>query len=96
MSKNKGLNVNIRAEDIKGTEIMSSGEYKYARVGAKVGDDEYVTVSYEWKGTGIPDFVMGLMEFIKGNKSEIKCDEVEFESIKDRMLQIKPQKEVVL
>jgi len=58
MAKNKGLNINIMPEEIVGSEIVKSGDYKYASVGIKRGDNEYMRISYEWKGDGVPEFVM--------------------------------------
>jgi len=84
----KPMIIKIMPSEIKGTEIMKSGEYRYARVGVKRGDNEYLSISYEWKGdAAMPDFVMGLMEFMKANKEEIekaKNDE-EFASLKERI-----------
>jgi len=86
--KKKAANfvVNIEAEAIRGTEIMRSGEYKYARVSAKTGDDEYVSVTFEWKGEGyIPDAVMALMEYIKASKEDITEDAEEYKEISERL-----------
>lgn len=88
--KAAGLVIDIKAEDIRGTEVMRSGEYKYARVSAKTGDDEYVSVTYEWKGEGyVPDAVMAMMEFIKANKEDITEDVEEFAGIKNREKEVK-------
>lgn len=71
MAKNKGLTINIAPEEIVGSEIVKSGDYKYASVGIKRGDDEYMRISYEWKGDGVPEFVMGIMSWMQSNKEEI-------------------------
>jgi len=71
MAKNKGLNINIMPEEIVGSEIVKSGDYKYASVGIKRGDNEYMRISYEWKGDGVPEFVMGIMSWMQSNKEEI-------------------------
>jgi hypothetical protein len=71
MAKNKGLTINISPEEIVGSEIVKSGDYKYASVGIKRGDDEYMRISYEWKGDGVPEFVMAIMSWMQSNKEEI-------------------------
>jgi len=70
-SKNKGFTITVAVEEIIGADIMKSGDYKYASVGIKRGNDERIRISYEWKGDSVPDFVMGLMQFIQANKEEI-------------------------
>ena len=83
----KPMKINIMAEDIKGVEIMKSGDYRYARVGVKRGEDEYLNISYEWKGENIPEFVMGLMDYMKANSEVIEQskDDEEFAAIKERI-----------
>lgn len=71
MAKSKGLTINIAPEEIVGSEIVKSGDYKYASIGIKRGDDEYMRISYEWKGDGVPEFVMGIMSWMQSNKEEI-------------------------
>jgi hypothetical protein len=71
MAKNKGLTINIDPEEIVGSEIVKSGDYKYASIGIKRGDNEYMRISYEWKGDGVPEFVMGIMSWMQSNKEEI-------------------------
>jgi hypothetical protein len=83
--KGKSLNISIDPAQIVGSEIMKSGDYKYARMGVKVGDDQYMSISYEWKGESIPEFVMGLFEFMKANVDEIKENKEEFISLKERI-----------
>jgi len=83
----KSMKVEIKPEDIKGVEIVKSGDYRYARVSVKRGENEYLSVSYEWKGKDIPEFVMGLMDFMKANEKEIEKskDDEEFAALKERM-----------
>lgn len=89
MAKNKGLTINIDPEEIVGSEIVKSGDYKYASIGIKRGDDEYMRISYEWKGDGVPEFVMGVMSWMQSNKEEIdKAKEEgaeEYAALKGRM-----------
>lgn len=65
----KALTLKIMPEDIKGSEIMKQGEYKYASVGVKMGENEYLRISYEWKGDGVPEFVMGIMNWMTANEN---------------------------
>ena len=89
MAKQKGLTINIAPEEIVGSEIVKSGEYRYASVGIKRGDNEYMRISYEWKGDGVPEFVMGIMSWMQSNKEEIdKAKEAgaeEYAALKERM-----------
>jgi hypothetical protein len=82
--KVKSLNISIDPAQIVGSEIMKSGDYKYARMGVKLGDDQYLSVSYEWKGDTIPEFVMGLMGWMQSSKEEIKENKEEFAALKER------------
>ena len=89
MAKNKGLTINIDPEEIVGSEIVKSGDYKYASIGIKRGDNEYMRISYEWKGDGVPEFVMGIMSWMQSNKKEIdKAKEEgakEYTALKERV-----------
>jgi hypothetical protein len=61
-SKAKGLNINIKAEDIVYTSIQKSRDnYNSARVVSKVAEKSYMTVSVEWEGDAVPAFAMDLM-----------------------------------
>jgi hypothetical protein len=89
--KDKNLVITIIPDDIIGADISRSRDYKYASVGVKISDNEYLRVSYEWKGDGIPDFVMKLMTWMSANKEEI--DQLkeehaeEYEELKNRIKQ---------
>jgi len=83
--KPKGMTINISAEEVLGWEIMQSGDYKYASVRVKRSDDEYLRVSYEWKGNDVPDFVMSLMSFMTANEIEKNIDSEEYAELKKRM-----------
>lgn len=86
--KTKKTTVEFSPEEIMGMEISKSGEYKYARVGIKKGDNERISIYYEWMGAGIPDFVMNLMSHMKASESEIsqqfKTMEAEYKEFKER------------
>ena len=82
----KAMTLKIMPNEIMGTEIMKSGDYSYASVGVKRGEDERLRISYEWKGSNMPEFVMGLMDFMKSNEEEIAKikDLAEFASLMER------------
>jgi len=87
--KSKNLVVTIALDEIIGADISRSRDYKYASVGVKINDNEYLRVSYEWKGDSVPDIVMGLMGWMQSNKEEIdqKKEEhaEEYIALKERM-----------
>jgi len=87
--KDKNLIITIVPDEIIGADISRSRDYKYASVGVKVNDDEYLRVSYEWKGDGIPDFVMSLMGWMQSNKEDLdkRMEEnaKEYEDLKTRI-----------
>ena len=86
MAKNKMMSISIDPAEIVGSEIVKSGDFRYASVGIKKGDNEYMRISYEWKGEGnVPEFVMGLMEFMKSNEDKINKNDEEFAALKERM-----------
>ncbi len=68
----KKMTINISPDEIMGSEIMKSGDYRFASVGVKKGDKEFMRISYEWSGDDVPEFVMGLMDFMMSNKEEIE------------------------
>jgi len=89
MAKGKAMTISINPDEIVGTEIVKSGDYRYASMGIKKGDNEYIRISYEWRGDGnVPEFVMGLMEFLKANKETIYENKeekaTEYTAIKER------------
>lgn len=81
---NGNISLNVSPDTIIGSEVMKSGEYKYASVGIKVSDDEYIRISYEWKGDAIPEFVMGIMSWIQSNKDQLEEHKEEYASLKER------------
>lgn len=82
---NGNISLNVSPDTIIGSEVMKSGEYKYASVGIKVSDDEYIRISYEWKGDAIPEFVMGIMSWIQSNKDQLEEHKEEYASLKERI-----------
>jgi len=81
----KVMTLKITPSEIMGVEIMKSGDYSYASVGVKTGDDERVRISYEWKGSNMPEFVLGLMAFMQANRKELEKTKEEFAALKERM-----------
>lgn len=71
MAKNKGMTITIASEEIVGSEIVKSGDYRYASIGVKKGDKEFMRISYEWQGEGVPEFVMAIMSWMSSNKEII-------------------------
>jgi len=91
MANSKGWSISILPEEISGAEIVKSGDYRYASVGVKKGDNEYMRISYEWKGSDIPEFVLGLMKFMSSSEDKEEIDRLkeeraeEYKALKERM-----------
>lgn len=89
--KAKNLVITIIPDEIIGADISRSRDYKYASVGVKISDNEYLRVSYEWKGDAIPDFVMALMIWMQADKEELDQRKEEhaeeYEELKNRIKQ---------
>jgi len=65
------FNVSIKPEEVMYTSINTNKDgYNSARMVMKSGDKAYMSVSYEWEGSGIPDFVLEMMAFMKGSGME--------------------------
>ena len=90
--KDKNLTISIVPDDIVGADIYKSQDYRYASIGVKVSEDEYMRVSYEWKGDNVPDFVMSLMSWMSANQDIIDDNKEkfadEFSSFKERIKSI--------
>jgi len=76
--KKKTIIVTVVLDEIIGADISRSKDYRYASVGVKISDNEYLRISYEWKGDTIPDFVMSLMGWMTSNKEEINQQKEEY------------------
>lgn len=71
MAKIKDFSVNINPTEVLYTSINTSKDgYNSARLVAKRADKQYLSVSFEWEGGGIPDFAMDLVDFMKANNME--------------------------
>ena len=65
----KDMTIKIGADQVMFSNISKSKDgYNSARVVAKVNDKEYMSVSYEWEGSNVPDFAMNLMSFMQANE----------------------------
>ena len=65
------FSVSVTADEVMYTSINTSKDgYNSARMVVKKGDNEYMSISYEWEGKGIPGFAMDLMGFMKDNNVE--------------------------
>lgn len=71
MAKGKSLSIKVDGDNIMYSNISKSKDgYNSCRVVAKVGEKEYMSISYEWEGSGVPDFCMDLMGFMKAHQLE--------------------------
>lgn len=69
--KTKDFSVSVDPSEVMYTSINTSKDgYNSARMVIKKGDNEYMSISYEWEGSGIPGFAMDLMGFMKSNNIE--------------------------
>ena len=67
----KGIKLMIEPDSIMYVSISSSKSgYNYASVVAKLGDEHYMNVSYEWKdGETVPDFAMDVMAVLQTKRA---------------------------
>jgi hypothetical protein len=71
MAKNKNMSISIDPTTVVYTSISKEKNgYNSARIVVKSGDKEYLQISYEWEGSGVPDFALDLMDFMKSNSVE--------------------------
>lgn len=60
------FNVGIDVKTVKNASISRySDGYNYASISSKMGDNEYMSVHYEWSGKQIPEFALNVMEIMK-------------------------------
>jgi hypothetical protein len=71
MAKPKGMNIAIDPTQVVYTSIMKDKSgFNSARMVIKAGDKEYLQISYDWEGSGVPDFALNLMDFMKSSSVE--------------------------
>lgn len=69
--KDKNFSISVNPDEVLYTNISTSKDgYNSARMVIRRGEKEYMSVSYEWEGKGIPGFAMDLMSFMKNNSME--------------------------
>jgi len=69
--QNNNMFIELVPEKVVFTQIMKDKSgYNTARVVMRIGDKEYLQISYDWEGQNIPDFALQLMEFMKNNNVE--------------------------
>lgn len=68
-AKKKGLTITIDPDEVMYTHISKSKDgYNSARIVVKRGDKEYMSISYEWEGEGVPGFALDLMGFMQASE----------------------------
>ncbi len=69
--KKKDFVVKVDPDSVMYTNISKSKNgYNSARMAVKVGENEYMSISYEWEGEGVPSFAMDLMGFMQANEED--------------------------
>jgi hypothetical protein len=69
--KSSTFDLSVKAEDVMYTNISTSKNgYNSATMAIKKGENEYMSISYEWSGDTIPGFAMDLMGFMKNQGQE--------------------------
>ena len=69
----KGMTLSIKPEQVMATNIRrTKGGYNSASMAIKLGDNEYMSISYEWEGDNVTDTAMDFMGFLNANKEEIE------------------------
>jgi hypothetical protein len=70
--------VGFDKKKVKSSKISRySDGYNYASLGCKMGDNEYMHVSYEWKGDDIPEFALMVMDIMKNISESASLNERE-------------------
>lgn len=68
----KDMMIKIMPDQVMYTNISKSKDgYNSARMVVKTGEKEYMAISYEWEGDGVPDFAINLMQFMQANELEV-------------------------
>lgn len=79
------FNVGINVKTVKNVSISRySDGYNYANVSSKVGDNEYMSIHYEWKGKQIPEFALNVMEIMKALGSETASKDNDYSASLER------------
>lgn len=74
MASKKGMTLTIKPEQVMATSMRrTQGGYNSAGMAIKLGDNEYMSISYEWEGESITDTAMDFMGFMSANKESIEA-----------------------
>ena len=69
----KGMTLKINPEQVMATNMRrTKGGYNSASMAVKLGDNEYMSISYEWEGDKVTDTAMDFMGFMNANKDVIE------------------------
>ncbi len=63
-SNNYSIELDIKKVKSANISRYSDG-YNYTSITQKMGDKEYMNISYEWKGDDVPEFALTAMDIIK-------------------------------
>ena len=67
-----GMTLNIKPEQVMATSMRrTKGGFNSAAMAIKLGDSEYLSISYEWEGDAVTDTAMDFMGFMQANKEVI-------------------------
>jgi len=92
MAKTKDLTISVPKDKIMYTNISKSSDgYNSARLVAKMGEKEYISISYEWEGEGVPGFAMDLMSSMQA--ASLKSGEVAAAFVEEYEAYIKKDEE---
>jgi len=78
----KSYKIDLDVAKVRSTSISRYNDgYNYASITSKVGESEYMSISYEWQGKAIPEFALMTMEIMKfaGNEKANLIEEDVFE-----------------
>jgi hypothetical protein len=68
----KGMTLSIKPDQVMATNIRrTKGGFNSASMAIKIGDNEYMSINYEWEGDKVTDTAMDFMGFLNANKEEI-------------------------
>jgi len=85
----KDYKVGIDVKKVNSVNISRYADgYNYASISSRISDNEFMNISYEWKGKDIPEFALNVMEIMKTLGMEkagiIKGQEEDYASQMDR------------
>ena len=82
----KKFNFKFNSEEVVNSAVhKSKNGYNYAQVQIKRGDNQFISLGYEWQGDSVPDLAMDLLGFMGMNNEmasevseELKKEVAEF------------------